>query len=1032
MEWSFQKLRAHRPYAWLPVLIFLSIVVALVIGLLALRFLETRLVATTGESLSLAAAEVADKLDRFLFERYGDVQMVARAFSRRVSDQAYVKDYLAWMKQSYGIYLWLGVTDKEGRIIAATDPATIGQDLSRRVWFHSVRDGQTVHVGDVEPYEAAGGVDSVAFTAPIVGPDGRFLGAVSTRVALPALEDVAVATIRALQKRRQGSIGTIEYQFLTREGLAFIDSDLWHKGNVNLKTLGVASARLLDSGQPGYVEEEHLRRHVHVVTGYARTQGHRAFPGLQWGVLVRVDRSDILALIWEVLWKVGLAGAVIWVPMVGLLFWAMRRVQQEYVQAQQESTRARAAETTMRQSEARTRSIVQTALDSVISIDATGVITEWNPQAERTFGWSRQEAIGQTLSATIVPLEYREVHERGLKHFLATGEGPVLNKRIELTAVHRDGHKFPVELSIWPVRLGETYTFSAFVRDITERKRAERRLAAQYAVTRVLAESSTLQEAGSNMLQAICESLDWELGGLWSVDRRDGLLRCVDVWHVSSVEAPEFIVDSKQRTFLPGIGLPGRVWSSGQPAWIPDVVKDANFPRAPIAAQVGLHGAFAFPIRVGNQVHGVLEFFSHQIREPDRELLEMVADIGIKVGQFVERKQAENALDQAEAQLRQSQKMEAVGRLAGGVAHDFNNLLTVITGYSQLVLGRLGPTDPLRSPIEEIQRAGDRAATLTSQLLAFSRRQVLAPKTLDLNKVVGDMGGMLRRLLGEDIELLTVLQPGLGIVRADPGQFEQVIMNLAVNARDAMPKGGKLILETTNVTLGRNPGQEPIVTEPGPYVVLTVKDTGCGMDSEVQSHLFEPFFTTKEEGKGTGLGLSTVYGIVKQSGGSVEVHSEPGKGTSVQIYLPQIAVETKVAEPRQVPVKPPSGSETVLLVEDEAMIRTMVGTVLRLHGYLVLEARDGPDALRVAREHAGPIHLLLTDVVMPGMSGREVAERLVSVRRDLKVLYMSGYTIEAMAHHGLSDAATEFIQKPFTPNALAQKVSEALGKSRPA
>jgi len=291
---------------------------------------------------------------------------------------------------------------------------------------------------------------------------------------------------------------------------------------------------------------------------------------------------------------------------------------------------------------------------------------------------------------------------------------------------------------------------------------------------------------------------------------------------------------------------------------------------------------------------------------------------------------------------------------------------------------------------------------------------------------------MLRRLLGEDIEILTVLQPGLGIVKADPGQFEQVIMNLAVNARDAMPKGGKLLLETSNVILGRNHGKEPVVAEPGPHVVLTVKDTGCGMDAEVRSHLFEPFFTTKEEGKGTGLGLSTVYGIVKQSGGSIAVHSEPGKGTSFQIYLPRIAAETEVAESRQVPVAPPSGYETVLLVEDEAMIRTMVGTFLRLHGYLVLEARDGPDALRVARDHAGPIHLLLTDVVMPGMSGREVAERLLSFRRDLKVLYMSGYTSEAMAHHGLSDAATEFIQKPFTPNALMQKVSETLGKSRAA
>ena len=1032
MEWWSRRLRTHRPYAWLPALIFLSIVVALAIGLLALRFLETRLVATTGESLSLAAAEAADKLDRLLFERYGDVQMIARAFSRRGSDQAYVTDYLAWMKQSYGVYLWLGVTDKEGKIIAATDLATIGQDLGRGVWFLSVRDGRTVHVGDVEPYEAAGGVDSVAFTAPIVGQDGRFLGAVSTRVALPALEDVVVATIHALQKRRQGSLGTIEYQFLTREGVAFVDSDLWHKGNVNLKQVGVVSARLLDSGQPGYVEEEHKRRHVPVVTGYARTQGHQAFPGLQWGVLVRVNRSDILAPVWEVLWKIGLAGSVLWVPMIGLLLWATRRVRQECLQAQQESTRARAAEATLRESKERTKSIIETALDAVIGMDAAGVINEWNAQAERTFGWSRQEAIGQALSTMIVPLQYRGAHQRGLKHFLATGEGPMLNKRIELTAVHRDGHEFPVELAVSPVRLGEIYTFSAFARDITERKRAERCLAAQYAVTRVLAESSTLEEAGSNMLQAICESLDWELGALWSVDMQAKALRCLDLWHVASVEADEFMEVSRQRTFLPGIGLPGRVWSSGRPAWIPDVVKDANFPRAPIAAQVGLHGAFAFPIRVGDQVHGVLEFFSHQIREPDRELLEMVAEIGIKVGQFVERKQAQEALDQAEAQLRQSQKMEAVGRLAGGVAHDFNNLLTVITGYSQLVLGRLGPTDPLRSPLEQVQRAGDRAAALTRQLLAFSRRQVLAPETLDLNKIVGEIGGMLRRLLGEDIEILTVLQPGLGIVKADPGQFEQVIMNLAVNARDAMPKGGKLLLETSNVILGRNPGKEPVIAEPGPHVVLTVKDTGCGMDAEVRSHLFEPFFTTKEEGKGTGLGLSTVYGIVKQSGGSIAVHSEPGKGTSFQIYLPRIAAETEVAESRQVPVAPPSGYETVLLVEDEAMIRTMVGTVLRLHGYLVFEARDGPDALRVARDHAGPIHLLLTDVVMPGMSGREVAERLLSVRRDLKVLYMSGYTSEAMAHHGLSDAATEFIQKPFTPNALMQKVSETLGKSRAA
>jgi two-component system cell cycle sensor histidine kinase/response regulator CckA len=382
---------------------------------------------------------------------------------------------------------------------------------------------------------------------------------------------------------------------------------------------------------------------------------------------------------------------------------------------------------------------------------------------------------------------------------------------------------------------------------------------------------------------------------------------------------------------------------------------------------------------------------------------------------------------QLEEQLRQAQKMEAVGRLAGGIAHDFNNLLTAITGYSDLTLRRLRPEDPLRRNVEEIKRAGDRAASLTRQLLAFSRKQVLQPKVLDLNSVVSDMEKMLRRLIGEDIELRTALAPELGSVRADPGQIEQVIMNLAVNARDAMPHGGNLIIETGNVSLDEGYATRHIAVKPGAYVMLAVSDTGEGMSEETQSRVFEPFFTTKEVGRGTGLGLSTVYGIVKQSGGNIWVYSEAGEGTAFKIYLPRVDEAAQEYKPHHEVEENLDGTETILLAEDDGRVRSLVRAVLEAHGYRVLEAKDGGAAVAISERHGGPIHLLLTDVVMPKMSGRELADRLARVRPEMKVLYMSGYTDDAIVHHGVLDAGMKFIQKPFAAGALAQKVREVLG-----
>jgi PAS domain S-box-containing protein len=466
---------APRPYSWLPILLGVLTVATLSIGTIAFRYVETRMVATAGETLAHTAAEVADKLDRFLIERHGDVLMMARTFSVQSHNREFQSAYVAEMKTAYPDYLWIGATDEHGKIIVATDPATLGRDYSAQSWFQAVRNGPGVHMGDVEPFAVMGGPDAIAVTAPIIGPRGEFLGAVTTRVGIPGLEDVMTRTLLAF-RQREGFWGALEYQFLTEEGVAFIDSDLDHKGHVNLKQLGLPSALLSEaSALSSYAEEEHLRRHVPVITGYAKTLGLRKFDGLRWTVLMRMDRRDVLAPIREILWNLGLAGGAVVVPTFALLLWTMTRVRREYQHAQQERALARDAEASLRKSEAHTRRIVEMALDGFIEMDAAGVITDWNAQAEQLFGWRRQEAIGRLLSATIVPPQYREAHERGLRHFLATGEGPMLNTRVEITGCHMDGHEIPIELAISPSSgQGGVYTFSAFVRDISARKQTEK------------------------------------------------------------------------------------------------------------------------------------------------------------------------------------------------------------------------------------------------------------------------------------------------------------------------------------------------------------------------------------------------------------------------------------------------------------------------------------------------------------------------------------------------------------------------------
>jgi PAS domain S-box-containing protein len=665
------------------------------------------------------------------------------------------------------------------------------------------------------------------------------------------------------------------------------------------------------------------------------------------------------------------------------------------------------------------RTVFDLLPDYVYAKDREGRFLAANEACARHMGVASAEALLGRTDADFYSPELAAQFGADEVHVLAGR--PLINK--DEGVVRADGARRVILTTKVPLTDGQGRIrgLVGTGRDITEREQAERWLAAQYSVTRVLSESWSLAEAAPAVLRAICASLGGEFGALWEMDRGAQELRCTEAW--SAPGLPETLEATTRSTAVaPDRDLPGRVWSAGQPISLAEVGADPEFSRAAAAAAAGLHGALAFPVLLRGEVTGVIEIVGVGMARPDGPLLAMLAALGSQIGQFIEHRQAE-------VLFVQSQKMEAVGQLAGGIAHDFNNLLGVILGYVDLARKDLPEGHKSLRRIAGIQHAAERAAALTRQILTFGRRESFAPRVVDLNQIVEETETMLRRLIGEDVRLVVVLGPELGRVRADRAQLEQVLVNLAVNARDAMAKGGRLVIETSNVSLDAESPRTQFELKPGPHVMLAVSDTGHGMDAEVRARVFEPFFTTKEKGKGTGLGLAVVYGIVRQSGGSISLYSEPGRGTTFKVYLPRVDAEPSAVAPPKGEVR--GGTETILLVEDEDALRLVAAEVLRSAGYMVLEAKDLVAATLAAPEAATRIDLLVTDVVLPGGSGPEVAVQVKAHHPDAKVLLVSGYTDGLLNGEPDGHLAAPFLGKPFSIDELLRKVREVLDSPPP-
>jgi two-component system cell cycle sensor histidine kinase/response regulator CckA len=733
----------------------------------------------------------------------------------------------------------------------------------------------------------------------------------------------------------------------------------------------------------------------------ASLEGTRA--GRSTQIEVRLKRAD---------------GAALWVLLeTSAIFDADRQYEGALAMVMDVSERRKAQEAS-RASEYRFRRLWDSGLILISISDAAGTLVDLNEASARLLGYSRDELLDGTVRwQDLTAPECKGADQASIAQLSSCGVTSPWEKEL----LRKDGTRMPILTGAATL---ENAGRIAIAIDLTERKRAERGNLERMRIAELTAEIGVaLTQGGAleEVLQRCADAMVQHAGAA-----------CARIWTCDAVVKRLVLHATAGHCSVPSslvVGqapIPAEIQQIAE-SRVPHVTNDVSGDADPAVSAWSEHdGMIAFvgyPMLVSGKLVGVISMFArHALSDATLKGLASVAD-EIAIG--VHRSLGDDIRAGLEGKLRQAQKMEAVGRLAGGVAHDFNNVLSVILSYADLMLETLDRNDPMRDDVDEIRRAGGRAADLTRQLLMFSRQQVLEPKVLDLDDLLARMAKMLQRILGEDVDLVFLANRGLGRLRADPSSIEQVVMNLVVNARDAMPTGGKLTIETANVQLDEDFVQRHGDATPGPYIMLAVSDTGIGMDAATRSRIFEPFFTTKPVDKGTGLGLSTVFGIAQQSGGCVHVESEPGAGTTFKLYLPRVDCEIDTA--RSSPPAPSRrGTETVLLVDDDEQVRLVARGILKKSGYQVIDAASGGEALLVCEQHRGAIHLLLTDVVMPQMSGPELARRLAESRPGMRVMCMSGYTDDSIVRHGVLGTEIAYLQKPFTPESLTRKVREVL------